>query len=389
MLSKPDLKPFQELQICFLLESPFDHNLPEKSIKHLVQKIDNIEDIIDSIDILALKKRYLVGIRNFRPDWTPIFLGLLLSIPQNALRDYLLKELSEGAAVKALEPKLQYLLKHPQEYPDAFVWYFQKVVGDESPLFSNKEGKCHFLESFLILLNILSSNVAYRDLAKKMFNILSGNRYAIVRSIIEGTSVVFLKEFLLLVSKCPSLSDHDVKILNSLAAVVQPSLESKKNKNNRKDMHVIWTTEDGYLKTQERVRQIGTTEIVENAREIEAARALGDLRENSEYKFALEKRSRLQGEMKMLSDQLTHARIITKDDISQDEVGVGTTVDVLDHKGHKLCYTILGPWDADVDNNILSFQAKLVQSMVGCKVGERFHFRDEEFEIVGIRSYLK
>ena len=44
--------------------------------------------------------------------------------------------------------------------------------------------------------------------------------------------------------------------------------------------------------------------MVENAREIEAARALGDLRENSEFKFAQERRARLQSELKTLSSTI-------------------------------------------------------------------------------------
>ena len=52
-----------------------------------------------------------------------------------------------------------------------------------------------------------------------------------------------------------------------------------------------------------------------NAREIEAARALGDLRENAEFKAALERRARLQSELKFLSDQIGKARILTPEDV--------------------------------------------------------------------------
>ena len=186
----------------------------------------------------------------------------------------------------------------------------------------------------------------------------------------------------------PNVPDHDQKILRSLAEVVHPSLAAGKSRKSLHDHNIIWTTESGYLKTQARAKQIGTIEIVENAREIEAARALGDLRENSEYKFALEKRSRLQGELKTLSDELSRARLITPDDIYQNEVGIGSVITVEDSKKHPTVYTILGPWDADPDAHILSFQSKLAQAMCGLKVGDIFTFRDEEFKIQGIKSYL-
>lgn len=207
---------------------------------------------------------------------------------------------------------------------------------------------------------------------------------------LSGTQLDYVKEFLLLASKCQIFTDHDLKILRSLAEVVHPSLApAKSSKGGMKDNdQEIWTTEEGYLKIQERIKQIGTVEVIENAREIEEARALGDLRENSEYKFAQERRARLQYELKTLSQQLNSARVITPDDIHTQEVGVGNVIDVLDKNGASIRYTILGPWDAEPEKNILSFNSKLAQAMIGKKKGEHYEFKEDQFKIVSIMSYL-
>ena len=89
------------------------------------------------------------------------------------------------------------------------------------------------------------------------------------------------------------------------------------------------------------------------------ARSHGDLRENAEFKAALERRDRLQGELKFLSEQLNRARIITRQDISTEEAGIGAVVECRNDKGQTVVYTLLGPWDADPEKNILSFQSKL------------------------------
>ncbi len=391
-LFEENLSKDQILQITLLLETMFNHRVEGKTVEEQILALEKVEEAINAIEILALKKRALTAIREYRKDWNQLFLNLLYSVQQSALRDYILKELNQKETRKFLEEALKKLLAHPERSPEAFVWYFQKIVNhDEEGLpFSDKEGQCQLFEAFLILYSYAENKPEYRDLIKKMYNLLSGKRYAIVRAIIEGTSLEFIKEFLLLVAKCHTLSDHDIKILRSLAEVVHPSLSPNKQRKSgsQHDVNIIWTTEEGYLKTQERIRQIGTTEIVENAREIEAARALGDLRENSEYKFALEKRSRLQGELKSLSEQLGRARIITKDDVSLDEVGVGSIIEVKDGSGNKVKYSILGPWDANPDENILSSQSKLAQAMMGCKKGDTFQFRDEEYTITNIKSFL-
>lgn len=395
LLKAPGITEDQQLQTYLLLEQFFGYEPANGKIAEIIQQQKNLEKIVQSIDIVAFKKRALVAIKDNRPDWPTLFLNLLFTISQAQLRDYILRELNcheKGHVL--LEKKLQDLIVHPAQYPDMFVWYFQKLVSDDDDLgipFANQEGRNQFFESFFILFSTLEGQPEQRDLLKKMYSMLSNKRYALVRQLLQNTSLEFAKEFLLLASKCQTLTGHDMKILRSLTEVVHPSLAPPKQKKGSKDedQEEIWTTEEGYLKIQERIRQIGTVEMVENAREIEAARALGDLRENSEFKFAQERRARLQSELKTLSSQLNRARIITPDDIHSSEAGVGSIISVVDNKGNKTSYTILGPWDADPDQNILSFNSKLAQSMLGKQVGESVSFRDEKFQVVGLGSYFK
>jgi transcription elongation factor GreA-like protein/transcription elongation GreA/GreB family factor len=383
----PKLTDAQKIQ-CYILLQDIGEIEYTKILKDCISSIENIADVIKAIQIGAHKKRALLVVRETKDNWVELFTNLLFELPIHTLREYILKELNQGASKKNLEERMKFLLDHPTKQPDLFVWYFQKATEDKTLPFSDKQGLCNFLESFLLLLSQIEQLNHYRDLVKKMLGMITEGRFALVRAIIEGTSIEYLKEFLLLVTKCTSLSDHDRKIMHSLAQVVQPSL-GKKEKDPEESFEIIWTTKEGFQKTQARIQQIGTVETVENAKEIEAARALGDLRENSEYKFALEKRSRLQGELAFLTRQLNKARIITEIDIAKNEVGVGSKVTVKNSKGDKITYTLLGPWDADPDNNILSLQSKFALSMMGIKKGERFKFQDEEYEVVDIKSYLE
>ena len=393
LINDNSLTKAQELQALILLEDFLNHKFENKSIKEFISKLKDPENTANAIEIIALKKRVLTLIRENNPDWISLFASLLGTAHQGTLRDYILKELNNDAeGKKALVKHLNDLAEHPKKDPDLFVWYFQKISGKDEPQlpFSDKEGQCRFFEAFFILFHAIESKPEFKELAKKMYNMLLAKRYALVRSMIEGTSIDYIKEFLLLVTKCQTFTDHDQKILRSLAEVVHPTLAAaKKHSGRQSDANVIWTTEAGYLQTQEKAKSLGTVEIVENAREIEAARALGDLRENSDYKFALENRSRPQGELKTLSDQLSRARLITPDDISPDVVGVGSVITVQDGDKKKITYTILGPWDADPDSCVLSFQSKLAQALCGHKAGDVVSFKDEEFKILSVKSYLE
>lgn len=391
LLSSQKLTSSQKIQLHIFLTDVFSEESSQKILIQIIQDLTNVPEVIQDIQITAFKKRALVLIRENRQDWVDLFLNLFFSTNIHALRDYILKELNHPKTVDLLTKKINELLEHPKIQPDLLVWYFQKAMGDTPIPYSDKEGKCILLESFMMLMSQIENIAGYRDLVKKMQMLLSSNRFLIVRNIIEGTSLEYLQEFILLVSKCQSLGDHDSKILCSLAEVVQPSLaKMKKDKHLKRhnESDVIWTTPEGFKKIQSRIQQIGTIETVENAREIEAARAHGDLRENSEYKFALERRARLQAEIKSLTTQLNNARIITEADIPTNEVGIGAVVDILNSKGELSRYTLLGPWDADPEKHILSLQSKFAQAMVGQKIGDRFVFQDEEYTIKGFKSFL-
>lgn len=393
MLAYPEIPNPQKLQIYFFLQD-LGVKQDDKLIENLLAQFTSIaavQELINHIEILSFKKRALVELRKIQADWKNIFLSLFLSLDQGTLRDYILAELLSAKYENEVKEKLEELADHPSKYPETLIWYFQKLMGQKKLPFSDKQGKLRFFESLLILLSYVEQVSELKDLIKKIQGILSEGRYAIVRQMMQEASIEQVKEYLLLATKCHSLSDHDIKILHSLAEVAHPALAKGKKKNKQSDTELsslIWTTEQGYLKLQQKIQQIGTIETVENAKEIETARAHGDLRENAEFKAALEKRDRLQGELKLLSDQLNQARIITVNEISTEEVGIGCVVECENTQGKKETYTLLGPWDADPNQKIIAFQSKLAQTMKGLKVGESFQFQGEAFTITAISSYL-
>lgn len=374
------------LQVSYLLEDLFPQEAP-LSPSH-IRKSESLPELLDSIEILAFKKRTLMLVREHREDWRPLFLQLFLTIRQNSLRDYLFKILeAEPTTRELLKEKLRELLEKMTLFPEAFFWYFQKITQNEPVPYNDTAHGYLFLEAAVILLHFVESKPEYKELAKKIHQLLIGNRYAVVRKLIEGAEVLYLKEFLLLASKCHHFTQQDIRILHSLAEVVQPTL-GKRKEGQKPQQEILWTTAEGYEKLQQRIRELSTVETLDNAREIKAARALGDLRENAEYKSALERRSRIQGELSSLVQQINKARVLTPHDIATDRVGVGTCVELVDGKGKKTTYTLLGPWDADTTRAILSFQSKFAQAMTGCKEGDSFEFQEERYTITSIRSYL-
>ena len=381
-----DITPVQSLQIHFFLQDLKDEKESEH-VKEIFNNCSSFFKLINEIKIISFKKRCLNYLQQHSEEWQQIFLDLLFYIDISALRDYILSALLAAKASNGLIQKLEQLYTNPAKYPSAFIWYFQKVISQKTLPFCDKQGRTKFFEGLLVLLSRIEHQSLQRDLIKKIHNLISSGRFAIVRQIMQESSIEDVKEFLLLATKCHSLSDHDQKIFVSLAEVAYPQLAKLHKKEPQEDL-TIWTTQEGYQKLQQRIQQIATVETVETAKEIEIARAHGDLRENAEFKAALERRDRLQSELKTLSEQMHRARILSKEDISTQEAGVGAIIDCKNTHGEKIRYTILGPWDADPEKNILSFQSKLASTINGLSVGESFQFQEETFTIEAIHSYL-
>ena len=103
---------------------------------------------------------------------------------------------------------------------------------------------------------------------------------------------------------------------------------------------------------------------------IEAARELGDLRENSEYKMAREHDEVLSARRGQLERDIAGAEVFDFNSTPTDKVGIGSIVSLVTNKGEELTCTILGAWDSDTAKNIFSYQTPLAQALLEHKVGD-------------------
>jgi transcription elongation factor GreA len=111
-------------------------------------------------------------------------------------------------------------------------------------------------------------------------------------------------------------------------------------------------------------------------KEIEKARAHGDLRENSEYKAALERQQFTTARLSHLRARLAKLSGVTEGDIPRDRVGFGSRVTVqdLDTRQTETYALTLGEFieggDDDGDTPV-SMASPLGKALVGGKVGQK------------------
>ena len=149
-------------------------------------------------------------------------------------------------------------------------------------------------------------------------------------------------------------------------------------------------TRAGYEKLEQELKQLKTVDRPRNVREIEEARAHGDISENAEFHAAKERQSHLEGRVRMLEDKLARALVIETQGQTPDKVRFGVTVELEDSEsGERVSYRILGEDEADVAQGSISVTSPVARALLGKGVGDTVSVRVpkgmREFEILDIR----
>ena len=115
-----------------------------------------------------------------------------------------------------------------------------------------------------------------------------------------------------------------------------------------------------------------TTELnVELPHRIEKAVELGDLRENAEYKSALERQQFVQARIGHLVQRLSELAKINVDDMPPDRVGFGSKVKIRDLTMDEVFdYTIVAGDYIDLDAGHISLASPIGQALLGARKGE-------------------
>ncbi|MCA9666105.1 MAG: transcription elongation factor GreA [Myxococcales bacterium] len=103
---------------------------------------------------------------------------------------------------------------------------------------------------------------------------------------------------------------------------------------------------------------------------IEAARELGDLKENAEYHAAKEKQGFLEGRIQELESKIGLAEVIDPNKLKGEKVVFGATVHLESESGEAAVYTIVGDDEADVKQGMISINSPIARALIGHTIGD-------------------
>ena len=124
---------------------------------------------------------------------------------------------------------------------------------------------------------------------------------------------------------------------------------------------------------------------------IAEARAHGDLKENAEYHAAREQQGFIEGRIKHLEGELSHAQVIDIATLTAgDRVVFGATVELADaDSGEERTYQIVGDLEADIKKGLVSVSSPLARALIGKHEGDTVTIQapagTRDYDIVAVR----
>ena len=105
---------------------------------------------------------------------------------------------------------------------------------------------------------------------------------------------------------------------------------------------------------------------------IAEARAHGDLKENAEYHAAREQQGFIEGRIKQLESELSHAQVIDVASLNVgDKVVFGANVLLADEDtGKETRYQIVGDLEADIKQGLIAICSPVARALIGKHAGD-------------------
>jgi transcription elongation factor GreA len=172
-----------------------------------------------------------------------------------------------------------------------------------------------------------------------------------------------------------------------------PSIQSLVSGESDTPSEQLLVSRESYDRKRVEYDFIVTKRIPENSRAIASAREHGDLRENAEYKMAKQDQQLLMAQKSQLERDLGRARITDFTDASTDQISVGSVVELREGAtGTAVRYTVLGLWDGDPENRIISYKTPLGLALLGKKPGDHVKVKsggtEHDYAVTGISRYV-
>jgi transcription elongation factor GreA len=341
----------------------------------IIKDCDDIIEVYINLKDQTLKTSLLQHIKNYMSEWADIYVRLF----PYALSKAMIETLLVAGEVDRLQSMFISIVDNYREHREAFIWIV-KNLWDESWLEPLRPTFDKILITLIHILDITYKEIEnHRDttdnrrINKQVDTILFG----------EGRLETFLldadkdttERIFALIGDVKDLDPAIKMRMRKKVAERFPDLKFSDEGEKAVVSRGLVVTAAKFDEKQRLLNHIMTVEVPANQSEISYALSLGDLRENSEYKAAKEKQDELNAKVAKLTNEIERAQIFDPSTITVGKISFATEVllrNELDQTAET--YIILGPWESDPNNHIISYLSPLGKRLMNHKIGDKLSF---------------
>ena len=364
--------PGQAWQILTTLESlPGKYESPLDSASLLTGPMASraIAGITDKV----LREKALNLVRQQHPDWPKIYGEVFFLDEDPKILTSIIAELESAGQIEIRDRLIDETVRYPRRHPRAFYWYVKRL-SDEEPLSPRA--------TYSILFQILDAltHDEFAGVRARLKDFFEKGGLA-VRIIMNQDNEEQARRVVETLDRYGALEEYRREIVKAAALMKFPTLREPQQEP-------VYATSDSLAKKRAELHNLKNVEIPANSKALQAAREMGDLRENFEYKAARARAEYLSARVGELAGEISRVRVLEPSQIDATVVRVGTKVELSNGDARREV-TILGPWESDPERGIYSNQSEVANKLMGHAAGDIVTFMGNDYVIETIRRWTE
>ncbi|HEX3581399.1 MAG TPA: GreA/GreB family elongation factor [Thermoanaerobaculia bacterium] len=320
-----------------------------------------------------LRERALGVVRETHPDWQKVYSEVFFLEEEPKIITLIYDALEKAGETELLTRLTDETLRYPRRHPRAFYWYVKRVNEDES--WSDRA-------TYPLLFQILDglTNDEFSGVRARLKDFFDKGALAI--RIINGqNNDEQARKLVDTLDRYGVLEEYRREIVKAAALMKHPHLREPQQEP-------VYTTPEMLEKKRAEIQHLRNVEIPANSKALQAAREMGDLRENFEYKAARARAEYLAARAAELSSELSRVRVLDPAQIDTTEVRVGTKL-LLSNGELQREVVILGPWESAPEHGVYSNQSEVAKALLGHAAGDIVSFMGNDYQIESIRKWTE
>jgi len=353
----------------------------KETFAEIYSKIENPKEIYEALKDTKnthLRSEFLQSIKML-PNWNEEYIRLFPIVLNEKLIDDLIKEGYKEDVQKLVKTAFEQY----KDYRETVLFFFKEDQDKEW----FKEAGISYEKQLITLINIIE--LTFREINNHVNSTEN-------KKINKNATLLLFKDDALFnyifskdeatVKKMYTLLDDIADIDPSYKAQARgkilekyPDFKFRVSEEKATQPKGMIVTAKKLKEKKEEAEHIQNVDLPANAIEVADAKAKGDLKENQEYKSAREQQHWLNLKLSELQEGINRAVVFDPTTSTTSLVSFGTVVTLTDNITNKdEKFTILGPWESDPDNNIISYMSPFGNAIYDKKIGDKAQFTINE-----------